>query len=276
MATPDTKADDSGANVGDTECSSSYDSEDYDNDCYDSEDYDTDCEYYRKYDQDCKANPDDCIDPWCTGRAKSLIVVLKVRTVFQDEHGLVDPTPRRSCIPITQRNQEASPFLRLPPEIRNEIYKHVFSGVYIRGRRGFVFYSDPEVPWFLECKTLSLLRVCRSIYAETRLLPFALCCFHFSELYNGPFFRFLQVQFEAITEIQIRHFRSMFSWECIMADTLENIKLLRGLKRVKIHPGTEDDSFAQKKAIEFQAAIGGAVEVEYDDLALEYWEMQGW
>jgi hypothetical protein len=75
------------------------------------------------------------------------------------------------------RNAIASPLLRLPAEIRHEIYAYVASvGTYkvdgFDGPTGPDFYiSGPLPSW------LGLLHTCRQIYAEASALPYALNTF---------------------------------------------------------------------------------------------------
>jgi hypothetical protein len=77
----------------------------------------------------------------------------------------------------TARNAIASPLLRLPAEIRHEIYAYVASvGTYkvdsFDGPTGPDFYiSGPGPSW------LGLLHTCRQIYAEASALPYALNTF---------------------------------------------------------------------------------------------------
>ena len=108
------------------------------------------------------------------------------------------------------RNSSASPFLRLPPEIRVRIYSLVLggqqlwishSGCRIRfgtpgksqlgpssqyfhrwGTFGH-FTAEPlsSINPFSSTLHLGLLRVCRQIYIETALLPYALNTFTFKD-----------------------------------------------------------------------------------------------
>ncbi|KAI4707661.1 hypothetical protein J4E89_007766 [Alternaria sp. Ai002NY15] len=76
---------------------------------------------------------------------------------------------------IATRNQRESPFLRLPGEIRNQIYAYVFRDTMIP-KFSQMFKADLErrlpVP-----ADLRLLTVSRQVHAETRLLPFKLYAF---------------------------------------------------------------------------------------------------
>lgn len=73
------------------------------------------------------------------------------------------------------RNATESLLLRLPPELRNRIYSYAIGGHYIElmGSRDMRLHTEHE---FSDADNqyhmLGLLRTCRQIYAETRLIPF--------------------------------------------------------------------------------------------------------
>lgn len=69
------------------------------------------------------------------------------------------------------RNQLESPLLRLPPETRNEILRITVLSTYSKPISDYDRQSG-NYP-------LSRTRVCKQLYAETRLLPFALCTLSF-------------------------------------------------------------------------------------------------
>ncbi|KAF2847628.1 hypothetical protein T440DRAFT_557310 [Plenodomus tracheiphilus IPT5] len=112
------------------------------------------------------------------------------------KHGLVATDILSSCS-IAARNREHSPLLRLPAELRNQIFALVLSektAIPIYGDEGpsaienlFGAISDVySNSWELEAlskatseviSTPSLLQVCRQIYEETSLLPYALNTF---------------------------------------------------------------------------------------------------
>ena len=83
----------------------------------------------------------------------------------------------------TKRNTAQSPFLRLPAEIRNMVYYHVFHGA-IYGDFAFLPTSSPYLDRYIKCThyngyTMRILLVCRQIYHETALLPYKLATFDF-------------------------------------------------------------------------------------------------
>ncbi len=94
-----------------------------------------------------------------------------------------------------QRNARASPILRLPSEIRNRILELVFiqqerpcvrllnhahKANAVPGQPesvhwgGYLYLTQHFSPWRRLSLHLQVLRVCRQIYAEAALLPFAL------------------------------------------------------------------------------------------------------
>ncbi|XPS70397.1 beta transducin [Ascochyta lentis] len=101
---------------------------------------------------------------------------------------------------VTKRNQENSPLLGLPPELRNMVYKYVLGGnTYLVG-------LDGSFPAKFE---LALLVVCRQITAEAHLLPYAYNTFSFIDRlpyldsYEFPYQR-TTAQKLAITSIGFR------------------------------------------------------------------------
>jgi hypothetical protein len=95
---------------------------------------------------------------------------------------------RCTCLPVlslrmlltfsssTERNDRESPLLRLPAETRNQIYESALSNpTYEFGLEGRGRASNPN----FEPHRLGLLRTCRRLYHDTRLLPFNLNEFQF-------------------------------------------------------------------------------------------------
>jgi hypothetical protein len=78
---------------------------------------------------------------------------------------------------ITLRNQREAPFLRVPAELRNEIYSlvlHIGKWLIDDTGRAYIFKDDRL---YESSHYLVLLKICRQIYHETRLLPFSLNSF---------------------------------------------------------------------------------------------------
>ena len=93
------------------------------------------------------------------------------------------------------RQNTTSPLLRLPSEIRNRILKlvfiqqerpcvrsmsHIYTANAVPGQSesvhfgGYLYLTQHFRPWGRRSLHLQVLRVCRQIYAEAALLPFAL------------------------------------------------------------------------------------------------------
>ncbi|OAG09062.1 uncharacterized protein CC84DRAFT_1174433 [Paraphaeosphaeria sporulosa] len=127
-----------------------------------------------------------------------------IRAVIKDSNGMLDPTPRGACIPVFERNQQQSPFLRLPGEIRNKIYGYVFETVpecfiYLMGT-----LRIPE--WNSGCFHLST--VCRTMYKETRFLCFTNATVYLSSASFGcgvALRDIFPVQREAFSTLVISH-----------------------------------------------------------------------
>lgn len=166
------------------------------------------------------------------------------------------------------KNQETSPFLRLPGEVRNRIYGHVHGGKTIN--IGFETYRDVRdgdkvldtVPVFkYNCvvyhatinpymekvkrpkvkatKGLTLLNnICRQMYIETATLPYSLNLLSFGS-YN-TMFNFLAMerrlnrkQLDAITKI-------------VLSDALPQTNMLKHLRNLeRVYLGVEQGNLAK-------------------------------
>ncbi|KAF2850754.1 hypothetical protein T440DRAFT_84248 [Plenodomus tracheiphilus IPT5] len=111
---------------------------------------------------------------------------------------------------ISLRNQEASPLLRLPVELRNSVYELVFGGHSINLTRNNPprwLSSKPSQPPF-RTSALSLLFTCRQLHAESRLLPFALnpvfCDHGLNEDLISESCRLTPDQLDSISTAQVR------------------------------------------------------------------------
>jgi hypothetical protein len=97
-----------------------------------------------------------------------------------------------------------TPFLRLPPELRNRIYEYTLSFWLL----GILNPWKPRTyvdKWYTDCN-LSILSTCRQIYAEAKLLPFRVDVFAgWPYDFNTHLFPKLKSwQVDAITTIHIR------------------------------------------------------------------------
>ncbi|KAJ4372398.1 hypothetical protein N0V83_004172 [Neocucurbitaria cava] len=95
-------------------------------------------------------------------------------------NGLLNVTPKGDEKELTESNR-LSPLLRLPAEIRNEIWKYALGGKVYRG-----VFDDSKAPSTKlslprtePANTAALLRTCRQIYAETALMLCSLNKFSF-------------------------------------------------------------------------------------------------
>lgn len=76
---------------------------------------------------------------------------------------------------LVLRRKYEFPFLRLPAELRNEIYKYVLKvGEWRSDSKRLRRWSSGR-----HVQPLALLSVCKQIHAEASLLPYALNCLHF-------------------------------------------------------------------------------------------------
>ncbi|KAJ4372173.1 hypothetical protein N0V83_003946 [Neocucurbitaria cava] len=156
-------------------------------------------------------------------------------------------------MPIAERENALSPLLRLPAELRNQIYEYVLGGksicltccVEVRKRdlkeEGFCTAeiatcvtppgsgydgADPE-----ERSTLNIVKVCRQIHAETRLLIFSLNIFRYSRpVPNLDVWR--QRRPECLSLItSVRLYSDARSDEAVW---LDGLKYFLGLKRLEV------------------------------------------
>lgn len=105
-----------------------------------------------------------------------------------------------------RQNQRDSPLLRLPAELRNQIFQ------YALGCKTWTFLVREShqqtvyVPSRLE-HALALLAVCRQIYAETALLPFSLDTFSFDHYTDLQWWLKAQrpAQSDVVSTISIHH-----------------------------------------------------------------------
>jgi hypothetical protein len=170
-----------------------------------------------------------------------------------------------------ERNQTASNLLRLPAELRLEIWKFTLGGHAITHP---IFYKDfhrphccpydwartkegNHVPEFL-----NLLYVCRQIYQEARLLPFScnVCEFRGYQLRHKGRAWFLV--FEAMTEEQRNtiawvSFESAYSNATHLVINKKDVEVLRSLKGLKAVIRDRSLHASDKEAIQIFAEDQG-------------------
>ncbi|KAI4651713.1 uncharacterized protein J4E79_009194 [Alternaria viburni] len=146
---------------------------------------------------------------------------------------------------IATRNQRESAFLRLPGEIRNQIYAYVFRDTTIP-KFSQMFKADLErrlpVP-----ADLRLLTVSRQVYAETRLLPFKLYAFQILPRGISTFInRLSNEQRDAITTFRVTRRAFEFPSGVVPVTdrhpvqndalaALRTLETMRGLQRIVIY-----------------------------------------
>lgn len=104
----------------------------------------------------------------------------------------------------------ASPLLSLPAELRNIIWSNVL------GDHIFDIKCSVRIPWGLSVAntttsphSLALLRTCRQIHAETRLLPFTINTFQFK---SEDAFKPWLAKFDSAQKAAIQHVR-LVTWK---------------------------------------------------------------
>ncbi|KAI8939990.1 hypothetical protein NX059_003713 [Plenodomus lindquistii] len=143
------------------------------------------------------------------------------------------------------RNQQHSPLLRLPAEVRNHIYSYVFSAYHILVDLDGAEPPSPHaevVSFNGEKSPLSALldttRICRQVFAESHLLPFKL---NDVVLGDTAFLSYIMRHFshterEAIRLLSIGDMEGMMGPENAPADLLHDFPCLdiMGVKRVEM------------------------------------------
>ena len=81
------------------------------------------------------------------------------------------------------RNQKSSPFLRLPPELRNKIYEYAIGGHVIKlfestKKPHYNMLSQADGHYTALANPAVLSKTCRQLHRETALLPYSLNTFH--------------------------------------------------------------------------------------------------
>jgi hypothetical protein len=171
----------------------------------------------------------------------------------------------------TLLNHEDSPFLRLPIELRYEVYEYIL--------------GDLDVSYALGDTTtlaskLKLLTVCRQIHEDTYLLPFKLIAFEVLPHALKPFLsKLTDAQRNAITTFRVkqhtvkvapktkRQLRAMKEYA-----GLHELMRLRGLRRVvvwnwKVSADEVQERRDERSAVKWVVCFAGdrGVEVVYGD-----------
>lgn len=174
----------------------------------------------------------------------------------------IDAASKTLTIHSFTRNQQHSPLLRLPAELRNQIYTLLFSSLPILICFTTSYATRPIDPcpfpiskprrWshmHYSRLRLSLTEVCRQTYAETRLLPFALNTFTgYPEAMLSAFpGRLYRAQLDSITTVHltvqsrdiggdgngcVRTKRVYLSWD--LCSALRVMRVLSGLRTIRV------------------------------------------
>jgi hypothetical protein len=141
-------------------------------------------------------------------------------------------------------SRPSSPFLRLPTELRNQIYAYTLGGEVfdIYCSRSFTpFGFDTRILRKQE-NLLALLAVCHQLYAETRLLPFQLNAFRFKseDAFHSWLNKFDSIQRESIQEIHLVTWKAKHmiegedAWKLKPLSVVLPVEKLPDLRRVEI------------------------------------------
>ncbi|KAH7069291.1 hypothetical protein FB567DRAFT_598900 [Paraphoma chrysanthemicola] len=106
------------------------------------------------------------------------------------DNGLLDVKPYGEFVAIANRNLEESPLLRLPPEIRNRIFRYALCGHKVRPFLTFEHVRTLELSGMVAANRelakgqFDLLLTSRQVYAETAVLPYTLTTFAFQRTFH--------------------------------------------------------------------------------------------
>jgi hypothetical protein len=143
----------------------------------------------------------------------------------------------------------APSFLRLPAELRNQIYTYILSGetFSIHCWRRYTPFGFATRILRKRRLFLALLAVSRQLHSETRLLPFRLNTFRFKsqDAFDSWLDKFASDQQEAIQNIRLvtwmaRHMVEGQSWRSKPLEEVLPVVRLSGLKRVEIEVRMRD------------------------------------
>ncbi|KAH6878871.1 hypothetical protein BKA58DRAFT_466490 [Alternaria rosae] len=107
-----------------------------------------------------------------TKKTTDKVIKRPARGYHKFRNGLLNVTPKGGEKELARQNQNSS-LLRLPAEVRNQIWKLVLGAKVYWARYTKKFQLSPTEPK----NAMALLRTCRQIYAETALMPLTLSTF---------------------------------------------------------------------------------------------------
>ena len=109
-----------------------------------------------------------------------------------ESHDLWVPSLRLTIRYSTELNATQSPLLRLPAEIRNQIYSYIFNdilytlNVYKWRHDGTIrFFTYRPPPFYDYLGHVVIPFACRQLHHETSLLPYQLATFDFGKAFVG-------------------------------------------------------------------------------------------
>ncbi|KAF1840524.1 uncharacterized protein K460DRAFT_411107 [Cucurbitaria berberidis CBS 394.84] len=123
-----------------------------------------------------------------TTKRADKVVKRPARGYHKFRNGMLNVTPKGGEKELVKNNQ-MSPLLSLPPEIRNNIWKQVLGGkVFRAGHIGAHGRSKLSVSPTEPANTMALLQTCRQIYAEAAQMPLLLSIFSFSRMRHVSYY----------------------------------------------------------------------------------------
>ncbi|KAF2831380.1 hypothetical protein CC86DRAFT_401910 [Ophiobolus disseminans] len=120
-------------------------------------------------------------------QSKDRVIKRGLRGFHRFRSGELNVTPKGREIELVKANRE-SPLLRLPPELRRQIWELVLGGHVLscNAISSSPRFSARTAPLTTSSKcVLDLLRTCRQIYSETTLIPYTHNTFHFPDVSNA-------------------------------------------------------------------------------------------
>jgi len=174
---------------------------------------------------------------------------------------------------------QVSRLLRLPAEIRNEIYAHALSGEIfeIHCWRRYTPFSFVTRIIRKQKNFLALMAVCTQLHEETRLLPFMLNAFQFKsqDAFQPWLNKFRPDQQEAIQEVHVvtwmaRHMVEGEGWCSKALNDVLPVAALRGLKRVLV------EARHNGRTLECPREVCVGCELHGGDVALEEKRCEQW
>lgn len=144
---------------------------------------------------------------------------------------------------MSDLQRDNSSFLRLPAELRSQIYTYTLSGEIfdIYCWRRYTPFGFATRILKKRRNFLALLAVCRQLYSETRLLPFQLNAFRFKsqDAFHSWLEKFSLHQREAIREVHLvtwmaRHMAEGEGWKTRSLDAVFPVEILPGLGIVEV------------------------------------------